>query len=70
MNGKSLDKNRRVIDLDGRPAMTLVVLLSNRKDVVINWTMQTGPGQTGDVAVGLTPSVVHGNNDTTSATAC
>ena len=70
MNGKSLDKTLEVTELDGRPVATLVVLLSSRKDVVINWTMKTGPGQTGDVALGMTPSIVRGNNDATAASAC
>ena len=57
-------------DLDGRPAVTLVVELSSVDDVVINWSMDTGEGQTEDIKVGMTPSVVPGNNDATASSAC
>ena len=49
---------------------TLVVELSSTDDVVINWSMDTAEGQTGDVELGMTPSVVPGNNDHVSVSAC
>ena len=47
-----------------------MVLLSSEKPSVLTWTMETGPGQTGDVELGMTPSVVPGDNDTVVDNAC
>ena len=68
MDGRALDP--RIVDLDGRPVATLIVQLSTTKDVVINWAMETGDGQTGDGRLGMTPSVVPGNNDASFRSAC
>lgn len=68
MDGKRLTPE--VVDLEGRPVVTLIVQLSTTDDVVINWSMTTAAGQTGDVEVGMTPSVVPGNNDAVVPTAC
>ena len=67
MDGRSLDETAEIHDLDGRPVLTVVVLLSNRDDVVINWTMTSGENQSGDVHLGMTPSIVPGNNDDIAA---
>lgn len=56
--------------IDGRPILTVIVLLATRDDVVLNWSMSTGEGQTGDGEVGLTPSIVAGNNDASFRNAC
>jgi hypothetical protein len=69
MNGRVV-REAEVVPLDGRPVTTLVVQLSNRDDVVINWTMKSGAGQTGDPLLGRTPSIVRGSNDTTTPSAC
>jgi hypothetical protein len=69
LNGKVVG-DAEVVQLDGRPVTTLVVELSNRDDVVINWTMKSADGQTGDPRLGLTPSIVPGSNDATVTTAC
>ena len=53
MDGKAIQVEPAT--LDGRPMVTLVVELSSVDDVVINWSMDTGEGQTGDVKVGMTP---------------
>ena len=70
MNGKSFGKDLDAVELDGRPVVTVVAFLSNRSDDVINWTMRTGEGQTGDGELGMTPSIVPGNNDATFKSAC
>jgi hypothetical protein len=70
MDGKSLDDDVQIVDLDGREATTLVVFLSSRDDVVINWTMTTGEGQSGAGRLGMTPSIVPGSNDASFASAC
>ncbi|HWM72759.1 MAG TPA: DUF4012 domain-containing protein, partial [Nocardioides sp.] len=67
-NGRRIDAS--TVQLDGRPVATLVALLGRASDVVINWSMQTGPEQSGDVELGMTPSVVPGNNDASIESAC
>lgn len=68
LDGKEV-KARRV-DLDGRQAAMVVVLLSSVDDIVLTWQMTSGPGQTGDGELGLTPSVVPGSNDSSFESAC
>jgi hypothetical protein len=69
LNGKVL-RTLKTVDLDGRPVATVVVLLSNRNDVVLTWAMNTGPGQTGDPELGMTPSIVPGSNDANARSSC
>jgi hypothetical protein len=69
MNGRVV-REAEVVPLEGRPVTTLVVQLSNRDDVLINWTMKSGDGQTGDPRLGMTPSIVRGSNDATVRSAC
>ena len=68
LNGKAI--SAKSVELDGRPVATVVVLLSTTEDVVVNWSMTSGPDQTGDVQLGLTPSVVPGDKDRTVQSAC
>lgn len=70
LNGKALGKHPQVTELDGREVTTIFLQLNSRKDMVINWTMHTGEGQTGDVKLGMTPSIVPGNNDSVARSAC
>ena len=70
LNGRSIDADLRIVDLDGRPVGTLVVLLSSRKDASLTWTMATGKGQTGDGLLGMTPSVVPGAKNSSFASVC
>ncbi|MFC6286339.1 DUF4012 domain-containing protein [Nocardioides sp. GCM10027113] len=60
----------RGLEIDGRPVSKLYVELDSTKDVTISWAMTTGEGQTGDVELGMTPSVRRGSNDDTAASAC
>jgi Protein of unknown function (DUF4012) len=68
MNGKAI--TARPVELDGRPVATVVVLLSTTEDVVVSWSMTSGPGQMGDVQLGMTPSVVPGDKDQTIESTC
>lgn len=70
VNGKRLDDIIKIVDYEGRPATIVFAQLSSRKDVVFNWTMTTGKGQTGNPELGMTPSIVPGNNDATFKSAC
>ncbi|WP_181309513.1 DUF4012 domain-containing protein [Nocardioides campestrisoli] len=58
------------VELDGRPVATLVAQLSPTQNVDVTWRMTTGEGQTGDGRVGVTPSIVSGDADSTFASAC
>lgn len=68
MDGKALDPEP--VDDRGRPVVTLVVQLSDTDDVDINWSMTTGPGQTGDGWLGMTPSVTPGGKSGSFSSAC
>lgn len=70
LNGRKIGNPLDVTQLDGRPVTTLFVQLDSRKDVVLNWSMHSGEGQTGDVELGMTPSVVPGDNNSTAKSAC
>ncbi|GAA2137961.1 DUF4012 domain-containing protein [Nocardioides koreensis] len=70
VNGKSLDDVAQIVDYRGRPATVVFAQLSSSKEVVFNWTMTTGKGQTGNPELGMTPSIVPGNNDATFKSAC
>ena len=56
--------------LDGRPVISLVLLLSSTGPIEAEWVMETASGQTRDGVLGLNPSVVPGDNDTTFPTSC
>jgi hypothetical protein len=56
--------------IEGRPVATVPILLESTDDVVISWTMDTGPGQTADGELGMTPGVVPGSNDGSFDSAC
>ncbi|WP_185996570.1 DUF4012 domain-containing protein [Nocardioides campestrisoli] len=58
------------VELDGRPVATLVAQLSPTQNVDVTWRMTTGEGQTGDGRVGVTPSIVSGDADSTFASDC
>jgi hypothetical protein len=69
LNGKEL-RDLTTSELDGRPVATVVILLSNRDDAVLTWSMKTGPGQTGDPELRMTPSIVSGSNAATAGSSC
>lgn len=68
VNGKAIKEKSE--ELDGRPVLLVVTLMSSTKDVVVTWSMETGEGQTGDGHLGMTPSVVPGSNDAPFGSAC
>lgn len=69
INGRDLE-DLRVHQLAGRPVANVDVLLSSRKDVLVTWEATTGPGQTAAGVLGMTPSVVPGQDRHTFASAC
>lgn len=58
------------VDLDGRPVVTLVALLSGPDDVLVTWSMASGPDQTGDGSLTVTPSVVPGDKSSKFESTC
>ena len=56
--------------IEGRPVATVPILLETTDDVVISWDMDTGPGQTADGELGMTPGAEPGNNDGSFDSAC
>lgn len=58
------------LTIDGRPVVTVGVLLDSTANGLLTWSMTTGPGQTGGGEVTVTPSVVPGTSDSTFASAC
>lgn len=55
---------------DGRPVITTVALLKPGFTVDLTWRMVTGPGQTGDTAVRVTPGVTPKRTSSVAATSC
>ncbi len=70
LDGRRLDADLQVVDIRGRPVATVVVLLSNREDSRLTWTVQSGAGQTGNAHLGLTPSVQAGERESVFVSAC
>lgn len=69
LNGRAL-MDLEPKQLDGRQVASVDVLLSSRKDVVLTWRAETGPGQTGAGELAMTPSIVPGSKTSTFASAC
>ena len=69
VDGKRLDVREGLV-IDGRPVVTVAPLIETPDDVVVTWEMNTGQGQTGAGQLGVTPSVVPGNADSSFASAC
>ena len=69
LDGKSL-RDLEVLEINGRPVVSIDVLLSSRNDVVLNWDGATGPGQTGPGEIHMTPSIVPGSDDRTFGSSC
>ena len=71
IDGKRADDGQKeFVDLEGRPVTSVVVWLNSTKESVVNWTMESGPGQTGDGEFQMTPSVVPGANTWGFGSAC
>lgn len=68
--GEPVGDAARVVPVAGRPTVNLVVQLVDEQPVVVRWRARTALGADGDVAVGLTPSVVPGSQDLTVPSGC
>jgi len=69
----SLDGRTQKVDvrrIDDRPVATVSLLIDSRKEREINWFMETGPGQTGEVKLRMTPGILPGPNTRTFPTGC
>ena len=70
IDGRRVAASEENVRLKGVQVVTVVAQISTRDDVVATWTMESGEGQTGDVKLGMTPSVVPGNSSRTFASGC
>ena len=70
IDGHHVDIEGELTLVEGRPVTTLAVILETRDPVVLTWSMESGPGQTGDVELAMTPSVLPGNDDETFRATC
>lgn len=59
-----------VVRLGERPVAKLRVLVDTMAGRELTWSMETGPGQTGDVKLRMTPGVLPGANERTIRTEC
>jgi hypothetical protein len=50
IDGKAV--RAKPVMVDGRPTATVYVFLNSADDVEVNWSMQGGPGQSGDGQLG------------------
>ncbi|KQW48541.1 hypothetical protein ASC77_07260 [Nocardioides sp. Root1257] len=58
------------VDYEGREVFTAVVELKPQQKADLTWRMKSGPGQTSDVQVAVTPSIRSGSSSTKVHTAC
>jgi hypothetical protein len=71
INTNGVDFDQHEVTLDGRIARRTWVELRPGEAVDLDWTMTTGPGQTGDARVAFTPSIDPGTpTATTARSAC
>jgi hypothetical protein len=68
LNGRAIDLEP--VEQDGRQVATVVVSLKPAFTVDLTWRMKTGPGQTEDTMVDVTPSVVEGNASSRAVSSC
>lgn len=59
-----------IVDLDGRPVLSIGTELEPGETSDYKWTMRTGEGQTGTTAVDVTPGVEERDLDSTATSAC
>jgi len=59
-----------VVDHDGRPVTTVYPALAPQQSQEVAWSVTSGPGQTGDVALSVTPGIEPGDTAQTIPTAC
>ena len=59
-----------VVDHDGRPVTTVYPALAPQQSQEVAWSVTSGPRQTGDVALSVTPGIEPGDTAQTLPTAC
>ncbi|WP_395657300.1 DUF4012 domain-containing protein [Nocardioides sp.] len=69
LNGKTLP-GVKAQQLNGRPVVSIDVLISSRDDQVLTWEGSTGQGQTGDGHLRMTPSVLPGADQRAFSSSC
>ncbi|GAB2888755.1 DUF4012 domain-containing protein [Nocardioides pacificus] len=68
LEGEELDSS--VVNMDGRPAIRFVALLSSVEDLKVTWQMTSGPDQAADAKVTMSPGLVSGDKVTSARSSC
>ena len=69
LDGEPID-DVRVIEQDDREVATTYVFLEPAQQVEVTWSMVSGPGQTGDIEVDVTPSIAAGSTSSVEPSSC
>lgn len=69
LNGKEV-KDIEIVDHDGRPVGSTFLFVEPQQTVDLAWRMRTGPDQTGDTVVSVTPSVQPGDASSVAGSSC
>lgn len=69
VNGDPISDDEVTV-INGRPVVTLAILVENRRSVVVTWAMSTGADQTDDIQVSMTPGILPGNKSQSVKTSC
>ncbi|MBJ7357272.1 DUF4012 domain-containing protein [Nocardioides sp.] len=70
LNGEEILADLDVVVHDGRPVASTFVFLGPQETVDLAWRMRGGPGQTGDVAVSVTPGIEPGDASSSASSSC
>lgn len=68
MDGRKMQHEEA--ELDGRPVATVLAFLSSKEELLVEWDMESGAGQTGDGMLGITPGLASGGQSSAFAAAC
>lgn len=68
MDGRKVQHEE--VELDGRPVATVLAFLSSKRELLVEWDMESGAGQTGDGTLGVTPSIEPGSKDAVVSSVC
>lgn len=68
--GQDVDDVVEVVDLDGRPAVTLSAYVDSQKPVLVEWGMTTGAEQSSDGIVTQTPGMTSGTYERSIKSIC
>ncbi|WP_309650115.1 DUF4012 domain-containing protein [Nocardioides sp.] len=70
VDGQDISDVAKVLDFDGRPAVTLSAYVDSQAPVLVEWDMTTSTGQSADVIVTQTPGMTPGTYARSVESAC